>query len=259
VNWYRLTLLVPLIFIQIACTAITRRNDTPARPVDSGENAASLAARSQSINQTLVSSRGIGRITFTHSGQPQRLRIAWVSTVPEKLRVVLLGVDGRPLVTISADGTWLYFLDHTTGAYRRESPRGYRLKTALQLPLDVRSLTLLLAGRVPSFDYDRTERMPGRTEAETALVLKKWRNTVGRVYMPKSRATISRVESYRQTGQMRYRADILETQSVKGHIVPRVLSIYDDGANHFELDIERYWVNEPIRPGTFRLDPPEKR
>ncbi len=258
-NWHRLTLLIPLIFIQIACTALTRKNDTPAtRPAGSGENAASLAARSESINRTLVSHRGIGRITFTHSGQPQRLRIAWVSAVPEKLRAVLLGVDGRPLVTISADGTWFYFLDHTTGEYRRESPRGYRLKTALHLPLDVRNLTLLLAGRMPSFDYNRTELLSGRTDAENALVLKKWWNTVGRVYIPKSQSTISRIESYRQTGEMRYRADILETQRVKAYIVPRVLSIHDDGDNHFVLDIERYWVNEPVRPGTFGLDPPEE-
>ncbi len=257
-NWHRLTILIPLIFTQIACTAITRRHETPARPADSGENAASLVARSGSINQTLVSSRGIGWITFTHSGQPQRLRIAWVSAVPEKLRAVLLGMDGRPLVTISADGTWFYFQDHTTGEYRRDSPRGYHLKTALHLPLDVRNLALLLAGRMPSFDYDRTELQAGRTPDETILVLKKRWNTVGRVYIPKSRATISRIESYRQTGEMRYRADIPETQSVKTYIVPRVLSIHDNGTNHFLLNIERYWVNEPVSPETFRLDPPEK-
>ncbi len=256
-NWHRLTVLAPLIFIQVACAAIIPRSDTPARPADPGETAARLAAHSESINQTLVSSRGIGRITFTHSGQSQRLRIAWVSTVPEKLRAVLLGVDGRPLVTISADGTWFYYQDHTTGEYRRESLQGYRLKTALQLPLEVSSLPRLLAGRMPSFDYDRTERINGRTPDETAIVLKKWWNMVGKVYISKSRPAFTRIESYRQTGEMRYRADILEIQKVEGYVVPRVLSIHDDATRHLVLDIERYWANEPVKPGTFRLDPPE--
>ncbi len=256
-NWRRLTVLVLLIFIQAACAAITPQNDTPARPVDPGETAASLTALSESINRTLISSRGIGRITFTHSGQSQRLRIAWVSAVPEKLRAVLLGVDGRPLVTIAADGTWFYFRDHTTGEYRRESPQGYRLKTALDLPLDVSSLSRLLAGRMPTFDYDRAEPISGRTPDETGILLKKWWNRVGKVYIFKSRPAIAGIESYRQTGELRYRADILESQKVEAYWVPRVLSIHDDATRHFVLDIERYWANEPVRPGTFRLDPPD--
>lgn len=257
-NWHRLTVLVPLIFIQVACAAINPKSDTPARPADPGETAASLAARVESINQTLVSSRGIGRITFSHSGQSQRFRIAWVSTVPEKLRAVLLGVDGRPLITISADGTWFYYRDHTTGEYRRESPQEYRLKKALHLPLDVSSLSRLLAGRVPAFDYDRTELMSGRTPDESGIVLKKWWNKVGKVYISESRPAITRIESYRQTGEMRYRADILEIQKVGAYRVPRVLSIHDDATSHFVLDIERYWANEPVKPGTFRLEPPEE-
>ena len=257
-NWHRLTVLVPLIFIQVACATLSPKSDTPARPADPGETAARLAARAESINQTLVSSRGIGRITFTHSGQSQRLRIAWVSAVPEKLRAVLLGVDGRPLVTIAADGTWFYFWDHATGEYRRESSQGYRLKAALQLPLDVSSLSRLLAGRMPAFDYDRTELISGRTPEENGIVLKKWWNRVGKVYIDRSRPAITRLESYRQTGEMRYRADILEVQKVGVYWVPRTLSIQDDATNHFVLDIERYWANEPVKPGTFRLEPPEE-
>jgi len=258
VNWHRFTVLVLLMFIQVACAAITPQSDTPARPADPGETAVSPTARAESINRTLVSTRGIGRITFTHSGQSQRLRIAWVSAVPEKLRAVLLGVDGRPLITISADGTWFYLRDHTTGEYRRESPQGYRLKTALHLPLDVSSLSRLLAGRMPSFDYDRAELISGRTPVETGIVLKKWWNRVGKVYILKSRPAIARIESYRQTGEMRYWVDILETQKVENYWVPRVLSIHNDATSHFVLDIERYWANEPVRPGTFRLDPPEE-
>lgn len=257
-NWHRLTVGVLLMFIQAACAATLPPSDTPARPADPGETAASLAARSESINRTLVSTRGIGRITFTQSGQSQRLRIAWVSAVPGKLRAVLLGVDGRPLITISADGTWLYFRDHSTGEYRRESLQGYRLQTVLRLPLDVSSLSRLLAGRMPTFDYDRVELITGRTPAETGIVLKKWWNRVAKVYILKSRPAIASIESYRQTGEMRYRADILETQKVEHYWVPRVLSIHDDATSHFVLDIERYWANEPVRPGTFRLEPSEE-
>ncbi|MCP3954667.1 MAG: hypothetical protein GY697_20970 [Desulfobacterales bacterium] len=257
-NWHRLTVLIPLIFFQISCAAITKKSDLPVSPEGPGKNGASLAVLTESINQTLVSSRGIGWIAFTHSGQLQRLRIAWVSAVPEKLRVVLLGADGRPLVTISADGTWFYFQDHTTGEFRKDSPLGYRLKAALHLPLDVRSLSLLLAGRLPPIDYDRTELLPGRTPDETVIVLKKWWNMVGRVYISNSRSAIARIESYRQTGEMRYQADIKETQKVKTYVVPRVLSINDKANNQFVLDIERYWANEPVSPEVFRLDPPEK-
>ena len=255
-NWRRLTFLVPLIFIQVACATISK-DTAPPRPAGNGVDAARLVARCESTNQSLVSTRGIGWITFARSGKRQHLRIAWISAVPEKLRAVFIGVDGRPLITISADGNWLYFLDHTTGEFHQDTPRGYRLKTALDLPLEVSSLVLLLAGRMPTIDYDRTELSSGRTPDEIGIVLKKWWNMVGKVYVPKSRPAISGIESYRQTGELLYRADIKETQEIKTYIVPRVLSIHDGAANHFVLDIERYWANEPVKPEMFRLDPPE--
>jgi outer membrane biogenesis lipoprotein LolB len=257
VNRRRFIFLVPLMFIQVACAAISK-DAAPSVPADSGGSAADLLARVENANQTLVSTGGIGRITFSQSGKAQHLRIAWVSEMPDKLRIVLLGVDGRPLVTIAADGSSFYYVDHTTGEFRKETLRGHLLNAALQLPMDPGSLALLLAGRMPAFNYDRAELLPGRFPDETVIVLKKWWNRVGKVYVARSRQAISRVEAYRQTGEMRYCADIEETQDVAHYLVPRVLSIRDGATRHFRLDIERYRVNEPVRPGTFHLDPPEE-
>ncbi len=250
-------ILIILIYIQTGCANFTKKTDGFPKRKTPGENAESLVKKLESVNQTLVASKGIGRMDTVHSGRQQHLRIAWISTVPEKLRVAVLGVDGRPLITVSADGTWFYFLDHTTGEFHKSSPDGYRLKTALRLPLGVRNLALILAGRIPQFDYDRTEVSAGRTTGETVLVLKKWWNVIGKVYIRKSPPAILRIESYRQTGEVRYIADIKETQRVKEYIVPRVLTINSSAASSFALDIDRYWANEPATPATFILHPPE--
>ncbi len=248
-------LLVALILIQAGCATFDKKDDTASRSGIPGETVASLIGKLETVNQTLVTCKGIGRMNFVRSGRGQHLRIAWVSRVPEKLRVAILGPDGRPLLTVSADGTWLYALD-------KSAPDGHRLQTVLGLPLDVRSLALILAGRIPEFDYDRTEASAGRTADETAVVLKKWWNRVGKVYVGKTRPailrpTILRIESYRQTGEVRYIADIMEIQIVKGYVVPRILTINPDAATRFTLDIDRYWVNEPVSPEMFVLQPPE--
>jgi hypothetical protein len=256
------SILIVLILLQTGCATFIKKTDTFPKSKFPGENAESLVEKLENANRTLVSGKGIGRMKYVQSGRSQHLRIAWISEVPEKLRITVLGVDGRPLITASTDGTWFYFLDHTTGEFHKSSPDGYRLKTALRLPLDVRSLALILAGRIPEFDYDRIEVSTGRTTDETVVVLKKWWNRVGKIYISKSppaisRPAISRIESYDQIGDVRYIADINEIQVVKEYVVPRVLTINSGGANSFALDIDRYWVNETVDPETFILHPPE--
>ena len=240
-------LLLTLLLFLAACAAVTER------AVPSAPDAANLAARCESINETLVSTRGIGRLVFTRAGRAQNLRMAWASALPDKLRVVLLGLDGRPLVTAAADGNGIYLRDHITGKFYQDSPTGGRLNTLLGLPLDLESLGRLLAGRLPAFDYDQTALLTGRMPDEAGLVLKKWRNRIGRVYLDESRPALTRIEAYRQTGERRYRADIEATRQVAGYHVPRTLSIRD-GETSLVLEIERYWANQPVKPGTFRLE-----
>ena len=253
-NRYRLTLLIPLLLSLAACAALTDRSTPPTGTADDG---ADLAARCEAVNQALVASRGIGQLAFTRSGRTQRLKFAWVSRLPDKLRVVLLGLDGRPLVTTAADGRVIRLMDHTTGKFHRESYPGGRLKAMLDLPLTLDSLARLLAGRMPVFDYDRAEPTEGRTPVEDGIILKKRWNRVGRLYLHVSQPVFTRIEVYRQTGELRYRIDIEETRQIKAFRVPRRLSIDAGGARRLTLDIERYWANEPVNPKTFRLAPPE--
>jgi len=256
-NPYRLTLLIALLLFQAACATVADRASRPGETAGPAGEGAVLATRCENVNRTLLSSRGIGRLEFSSSGRTQRLRFAWVGAFPGKLRVVLLGLDGRPLVTVATDGNGICLLDHTTGKFHRESPPGGRLKALADLPLHLDALARLLAGRMPAFDYNRAEPIEGRTAVEDGVVLKKWWNRVGRVYLHESQPTFTRIEAYRQTGELRYRADIKKTRQVKAFTVPRILAIHDDAGRRLTLDIERYWANEPVRPGTFRLESPE--
>ena len=250
-NWQRFTVLVPLFLILSACATLKPERDPNA------ETAARLMARCAEVNRTLISSRGIGRIAFTYAGRPQRLRFAWTSEVPAKLRVVVLGPDGRPLVTVAADGTRLYTHDHTTGEYRKHSQQGYLLKNALRLPLDVGSLTYLLAGRLPPMDFDKVGLLDSVTPPEAGVVLKKGWNRVGRVYVQPPEPVFTRLESYRRNGPLKYRIDLEQTWKVDEYTVPRRLIIHNDAGGRYVLEIDRYWANEPIEPGTFQLEPPQ--
>ena len=241
-----------ILALQTACAAVPG----PVEP--SGDVSTELARDLEQTNRTLTTCKGIGRLEFTHSGSRQRLRIAWVSQVPDKIRLTVLGLDGRPLVTAAADDSRFALQDHTTGTHQQGSLEDFRLKAALHLPLDINSLALILAGRLPDFEYDRAVLASGRSEGERALVLKKRWNRVGRVYFrdPVSAGlhpTITRIESFRQTGEMRYRADIETNRVVGEYTVPRHLTVQSGAAERIVLNIERYWVNEPVPPETFQL------
>jgi len=248
----RCILLALILALQTACAAVPGPVDSP------GDDSAELARILKDTNRTLTTSKGIGRLEFTHSGSRQRLRIAWVSQLPGKIRLTVLGLDGRPLMTAAADESGFALQDHTTGTYQQGSLEDYRLKAALQLPLEVSSLALILAGRLPDFNYDRAVIASGRSDGESTLVLKKWWNRVGRVYFRNTvsagrQPTITRIEAFQQTGEIRYRADIKATRVVGKYVVPRSLSVQSGATNRIVLDIERYWVNEPVAPETFQL------
>jgi len=252
----RCILLVLILALQIACASAPGPVDEPLG--DSAE----LVRVLENTNQTLTTAKGIGRLEFTHSGSRQRLRVAWVSQMPDKIRLTILGLDGRPLMTAAADEIGFTLQDHTTGTYQTGALEDFRFKAALHLPLDVNSLILILAGRLPDFEYDRAEIAAGRSDGEDALVLKKWWNSVGRIYYRKavtagSRPVITRIEAFRQTGETRYRADIKATRVVGNYVVPRTLAIQSASADRIVLNIERYWVNAPVAPETFQLKRPE--
>lgn len=248
----RCILLALILALQTACAAVPGPVEPP------GDDSVKLARILEQTNRTLTTCKGIGRLEFTHSGSRQRLRIAWVSQMPEKIRLTVLGLDGRPLMTAAADESGFAVQDHTTGTYQQGSLEDYRLKAALHLPLDVNSLALILGGRLPDFKYDRAVITSGRSDGEHAVVLKKWWNMVGRVYFRNTTSaglqpTITRIEAFQQTGEMRYRADINATRVVGKYVVPRSLTVQSGANDRIVLDIERYWVNEPVPPETFQL------
>jgi len=252
----RCILLALILALQTACASMPGPAEAP------GEDGAELVRILENTNRTLAISKGIGRLELNHSGSRQRLRIAWVSQVPDKIRLTVIGLDGRPLITAAANQSGFALQDHTSGTYQKGALEDYRLKAALNLPLDVNSLSLILAGRFPDFEYDRAMVTSGRTHEEGLLVLKKWWNRIGRVYFRKaestgSRPTITRIEAFRQTGEMRYSADIGATREVGGFVVPRTLTIQSATTDRIVLDIDRYWANEPVEPETFNLRPPE--
>ncbi len=257
-----------IILIQAGCAASP--DQTAQAPLEPGSQTAQtkkLVTAIEAVNAELKTCKGLGRMRYVSAGRTQRFRIAWVSTIPEKLRVAVLGADGRPLITVAADGAWFYFLDHSSGEYQKSSVDGLGLKTVLRLPLDVRSLTMILAGRLPGFGHNRTAVQPGRTADETMVVFKKWWNQVGRITLrtPPTAASgpansgpiITRIEAYNQTGEVRYIADIEATRQVKSFTVPRTLALKSVHDSRFTLDIDRYWANVPVAAETFVLQPPE--
>jgi len=252
----RCILLALILALHSACAVVPGPADAPA------EDSAELVQILQNANRTLTTSKGIGRLELTHSGNRQRLRVAWVSQVPDKIRLTVLGLDGRPLMTAARDEIGFAVQDHTTGTYQKGELEDYGLKAALQLPLDVNSLALILAGRLPDFEYDHAMIAASKADGDRILVLKKWWNRIGRVYFRNavsadSRPTITRIEAFRRTGEMRYRAEIGATREVGNFVVPRTLVIQSGTTDRIVLDIERYWANEPVSPETFKLPPPD--
>jgi hypothetical protein len=234
-------------------------------------------------NLHLKTFKGIGRITFWENNKKDMTTgIAWVGSVPDRLRIALRSVSGQPVVSFASDGQWLYVVNHGRGKFYKQRSGKSTMKKILSIPVTSGDIVNILAGRIFIDNYDSAVliknnhpgRMPGGTSScHTALsskkepfgnedgyilVLKKGLgNICENIYLDADRKQVRKVEIFYLSGDLKYRAEFKRMQEIEGYSVPSSLVLSTDDGSGFKLDVDRYWVGVSVSPSMFVLTPPE--
>jgi len=210
-------------------------------------------------NHTLKNFKGIGKIKIWHKGE-KRIdeRIAWIGSETVKISIVVL-ISGHPAIKIASDGKWLYYYEARQGEplYKKIPATDATLQRIVSVPINPIDIITLLAGRTPLREHHsallrRQDSGPGYV-----LILKKrWYGIVEKIYLDEDKTQVRQIEFFNRSGLLIYRARFDEMQAIKKYQVPLRLSISSDEGMGFQLEVQKYWVDVPVSPSMFVLEPP---
>lgn len=235
-------------------------------------------------NLHLKTFKGSGRITFWENEKKDlTTRVVWAGSVPDRFRIAFRSLAGQPVISVSSDGQWIYFVNHTRGKFYKQHSEDSAMKKFFSIPVTSDDIVSLLAGRVSVDNYDsavvlRNGSFPGSMSGSPSscrttvsnqeesfepehgyiLVLKKgWGNTCQKIYLDASRKQVRKVEIFSLTGNLKYRAEFKTMQDIEGYRVPSRLVLTTDDGSGFQLDVDRYWAGVSVSPSLFVLTPPK--
>jgi outer membrane lipoprotein-sorting protein len=232
------------------CSTLSVRKPNP--------QADALVNRLAHTNQTLMDFKGIGTLKLTRAGQVQSSRLAFAGSIPARLRLDVMGSPGQHLASLASDGKWFYILLYQEKRFHRQRISDSSFEHLVSLPVTVVDVLDLLAGRVPIRSYRTADLMDNRKDDGYVLELRnQWGQPRQRIFVDAGQVTVKGYEVFHDNGSLAYRVELVESQIVDGHQVPKWMVIADDKEERLDLKVEQYWANAAIAPSGFVLKSPD--
>lgn len=210
----------------------------------------------QQRNQQIDSFKGIGQAKLRENSRRMSSRIAWAGAKEGKLRIDILAASGQPVASLASDGHFLYLLSHFDQRYHKKRARNASLRPILKLPIKTNDLITLLRGRVPVVEHQYADLRPKPTGSGYVLILKKpWYGTVEKIYLDETKRTVTSVD-FMRNNDLLFRVSYAGNQAIEGFQIPKTVTVSNGDAIHFELRIDRYWVNPVLSSQLFVIQPP---
>lgn len=218
--------------------------------------AENLLAKLKSKNGRLKTFKGLGTLKICNKDVCQTARVAWICSVPEKIRIEVIGPAGRPAATIASDGKTIYTLSHSDQGFYKKRTRNPNLKKIISIPLKLTDIILLLAGRVPVIKY-RKASIGQDLSAGYVLSLENRKSKTGeKIYFGVNKKRVRRVEFFDKKGTIVYRAEFKYFHSIEAYEIPFAILITDDDEVFIDLIIDRYWADVSVDESVYQLAPP---
>jgi len=243
------------LLVLAGCAGMGGRTGTvPINP-----RAQEMLSRLAHTNAKLGSFKASGRIAIRQKGELKiNQRSLWAGQGLDKLRLTILGIDGRPFTSMVRDGQWLYLLLHPEGRLERLQLNAGGLHRLARMELSADDLTQLLLGQIPLADHKHVAMSPAPSpDSGWVLVLRgRWQKVLQRIYFKREPLQVYRIERLDSFGTLRYRADLAVSRDFGPFRIPCRIDISDGQQDGLTIELQRYWPNSTLPAGIFTLKPP---
>ena len=246
------SMVLAMIALLVACSHLT-----PQIPETSPAAAATID-RLLRLNQSLVDLKGIGRMKVIYSDHTFSARMAWAEILPDnKLRMDIMGAVGVKVATLASDGKWVYLrIDQENRFYKKKNGRKL-FKRMVDIPITIKDMVQLLGGKIPLAPHQSAVLIDKKNSdpAYALELIDKRGNTCQRIFFNSDLHYPMGFEILESDGTVSYQAEFSEMISLDNYRLPKHLILSSADGNRFELAVERYWLNQPLPPSRFILQP----
>ncbi|MFO7884520.1 MAG: hypothetical protein R6U68_06840 [Desulfobacteraceae bacterium] len=215
--------------------------------------AVDLTRKIENNNNQIKTCRGKGWLTLLSINKVEKFQFAFVCDLPGKIRLTLLS-SGMPVETIAANGEKVTFVSHT-GEHKpyTVNSKNPSLEKMGLLPVRVRQIIALLAGRMPLLDFDTASVFEDKANGTTTLVLKKkWKSRIQKIFM-NARQEIVKFDMFESWRTMLYSVSFSDFENFNSHVIPTASMITDASGRQLNIRITEYHPNIKIKPSVFTL------
>jgi outer membrane biogenesis lipoprotein LolB len=230
----------------------------PEEDVSTPAEARAILDGIRKTNESLVSFKGMGRLTIRNEGKVQLdERMAWIGAEPLKLSVVLFGA-GFPALRMAGNGEWLYYQDTSEpGApVKRTQAEDPDFKRLLSIPIQASDILAILRGRIPIREHSSVRLQRTRSGDGYALLLMRTWGVHQKIFLDETKTQVIQTEVYDTFGSMLFQINFQEMQLIDRYKVPYRVAVSNDRKALVQLLVERYWPNVPVEPAMFVLAAP---
>ncbi len=248
------TMLSLMVFAWALCGCHGKR---PSLPVVSQEDAAlaqALCRRILQVNSDVRTVRGVGSLQLCRQDGCQGGRLAWIGKTPAKVRLVLMGVAGRPVATYAHDGRWQYLLMHQDRRLVRKPATDPLIRQLVSVDLMPQMLLGFILGRLPVCP-DGQRRLFHSSPAQGEILSVACPDYTDRIFMASGDRLYNGMERLDRSGRRVFRIFFEGWQKVDGAWIPRRVRINGDNKDALVLGIDDCRLNMPIDADRFVLRP----
>ncbi len=179
-----------------------------------------------------------------------------LARMPESLRLEVLNFFGQPALYLVSNGNHFAFWEPGSDRAYQGFASGNTLTSLINFPLEDNETLLLLAGIVPSWDYEEAKLFKVQNTDNMMLELKNGPGRLTqRIWLEVEEFAVIRIEQVRGT-RLELQASFTDFAAIGGSLYPRSVLIRADKVV-LSLSYKQFVINEPLQEETFQLDLPE--
>ncbi len=204
----------------------------------------------------LSSFRAVGSLKVKDGKNSWSGRAFILSRMPQSLRLEVLNFFGQPALYLVSNNTYFLFWEPGGDRAYKGLASGHTLTSLIDFPLEDEKTLLLLAGIVPSWDYQEAKLFKLKNTETLMLQLNDGSDRlIQRVWLEAEEFAVNRIELLRGN-RLELEASFADFLNLDGSLYPRSVVIKADKVV-LSLKYKLFAVNEPIQKGTFQLVLPE--
>ncbi len=204
----------------------------------------------------LSSFRAAGNLRVEGAKHRWSGRAFLLARMPDSLRLEVLNFFGQPALYLVSDGNHFAFWEPGSARAYQGFASGNTLASLINFPLEDNRTLLLLAGIVPSWDYEEAKLFKVQDTDNLMLELKNGPGRLTqRIWLEAEEFAVIGIEQFRGS-RLEMKANFTNFAAIEGSLYPRSVSIRADKIV-LSLSYKQFVLNEPLQEETFQLDLPE--